>query len=206
MLSQNWLASGQVSVIACGMFRMRKEIPWEGGLSMTREQIDREMQESERMRQEMWQNISNGTRNTMDDVRRRVVEEPWYGRPLDAPYERPTGFSPAPNLTPAQEAGTASEKGTVHQTPLEQDKGPGDIGGGVYGPSGDKGPDGNNMDAFYGRKPGEQTQDIHQSPTEPGKPGQSPSRDEIMQQFYGPAREQGQDLGQGKGQGQGMEP
>jgi len=177
------------------------------------------MQDAERMRQETWQNINNGTRNAMDDIRRRTVEEPWYGRTLDAPYERPTtGFYGSVTPERGADPGTANQ-GTIHQSPLDQDKGQGDIGGGAYNTPPDKGPGGNSIDAFYGRtKEGQGTihqapgapdkgqTTIHGNPTDQGKTGQDAPSNDTMARFYGPAREQGQASEQGRGPGQGMEP
>lgn len=71
--------------------KKRRELGKEGGgeVALTREQINREMQEYARVRGEMYDKVGKGVVSACDDIYRRVFEEGWYGRTIfDVVYER----------------------------------------------------------------------------------------------------------------------
>ena len=88
----------------------------------TQEQLDREMQEADRMRQEMNERINARVTSGMDSVRREVVERPWYGREVtDSIHGQPFTFygparAPETEQTtihgPAQDP--ATDQGTIY--------------------------------------------------------------------------------------------
>jgi len=58
-------------------------------VALTREQINREMEEYSRIRGEMHDKVGKGVVSACDDIYRRVFEEGWYGRTVhDVIYER----------------------------------------------------------------------------------------------------------------------
>jgi hypothetical protein len=58
-------------------------------MALTREQINREMEEYSRIRGEMHDKVGKGVVSACDDIYRRVFEEGWYGRTVhDVMYER----------------------------------------------------------------------------------------------------------------------
>jgi hypothetical protein len=58
-------------------------------MALSREQINREMEEYSRIRGEMHDRVGKGVVSACDDIYRRVFEEGWYGRTVhDVIYER----------------------------------------------------------------------------------------------------------------------
>ena len=58
-------------------------------MALSREQINREMEEYSRIRGEMHDRVGKGVVSACDDIYRRVIEEGWYGRTIhDVIYER----------------------------------------------------------------------------------------------------------------------
>jgi uncharacterized FlaG/YvyC family protein len=54
-------------------------------VALTREQINKEMQEYARIRGEMQDKVGKGVVSACDDIYRRVFEEGWYGRTILTP-------------------------------------------------------------------------------------------------------------------------
>jgi len=69
-------------------------------MALSREQINREMQEYSRIRGEMHDRVGQGVVSACDDIYRRVFEEGWYGRTIhDVIYENQLpGADKEPNL------------------------------------------------------------------------------------------------------------